>query len=164
MSKINSFCVINQMLQLEKLKGKKIVFACGCFDLLHYGHIEYLVGAKDFGDILVVGVNSDYSIERIKGRPPIFTSEQRSQVLSALACVDFVFIFDEDTVDKFLLELRPNVFAKGIDRIDYCAEMKTTSALGIQIEFIGESKRSSSSDILNKMFKRIEDRNGGMQQ
>jgi D-beta-D-heptose 7-phosphate kinase/D-beta-D-heptose 1-phosphate adenosyltransferase len=104
--------------RLEEIRqgGAKVVFTNGCFDLLHRGHVEYLKQARGFGDFLVVGLNSDSSVQRLKGEGrPYVPEEDRAAVLSALACVDYVCIFDEDTPLKLIKEFRPEVLVKGRD-------------------------------------------------
>ncbi|RMA97529.1 D-glycero-beta-D-manno-heptose 1-phosphate adenylyltransferase [Hydrogenothermus marinus] len=99
-----------------KKEGKKIVFTNGCFDIIHAGHVDYLEKAKALGDILVVGLNSDSSIKRIKGKDrPINPQEYRKKVLQALKPVDLVIIFDEDTPERLIKEVKPDILVKGGD-------------------------------------------------
>lgn len=102
---------------INKLKAdnKKIVFTNGCFDILHIGHVRYLKEAKKLGDILVVGVNSDSSVNKIKPNRPIIPEEQRSEILSSLETVDFVTIFSEETPYELIKYLKPDVLVKGGD-------------------------------------------------
>ncbi|MBN1327821.1 MAG: D-glycero-beta-D-manno-heptose 1-phosphate adenylyltransferase [Candidatus Cloacimonetes bacterium] len=94
----------------------KIVFTNGCFDLLHLGHIRYLKEAADLGDILVVGLNSDYSVKRLKGNSrPLQPQEHRAEILSALEFVDYIVIFDEDTPLNLIRSIQPDVLVKGGD-------------------------------------------------
>ncbi|HDI59575.1 MAG TPA: D-glycero-beta-D-manno-heptose 1-phosphate adenylyltransferase [Desulfobacteraceae bacterium] len=96
--------------------GRRSVFTNGCFDLLHAGHVRYLTAARALGDLLVVGLNSDASVGRIKGpRRPITPQEQRAEVLAALACVDRVVIFDEDDPLRLIQTIRPHILVKGAD-------------------------------------------------
>ncbi len=105
-----------KIIECEKEKGKKIVFTNGCFDILHAGHVDYLEKAKALGDFLVVGLNSDSSIKRIKGEcRPINPQEYRKRVLEALKPVDLVIIFDEDTPERLIKEIKPDVLVKGGD-------------------------------------------------
>ncbi len=100
----------------EKKQGKKIVFTNGCFDLIHRGHVDYLKKAKELGDILVVGLNSDESIRRIKGaQRPINSQEDRKAVLEELKSVDHVVIFDEDTPLNLIIAISPDILVKGAD-------------------------------------------------
>ena len=94
----------------------KIVFTNGCFDILHRGHVEYLQKAKELGDLLILGLNSDSSVKRLKGENrPINNEKDRAIVLSALECVDFVIIFDEDTPFELIKNLKPDILVKGGD-------------------------------------------------
>ena len=102
-----------------KKEGKKIVFTNGCFDILHFGHISYLRAAKSFGDILVVGLNSDDSVRRLKGDlRPINSQYDRAQILRELECVDFVIVFDESTPLNLIKQIRPDILVKGADYAD----------------------------------------------
>ena len=104
------------ILERERKKGKKVVFTNGCFDIIHAGHAHYLSEAKKLGDILVVGLNSDSSIKRIKGeRRPIIPQEMRAFLLSSLKPVDYVVIFDEDTPENLIKAIKPDVLVKGGD-------------------------------------------------
>ncbi len=97
-------------------KSKKIVFTNGCFDIIHAGHISYLNEAKSLGDILIVGLNSDNSVKRLKGEGrPIICEKDRAYVLSSLKPVDYVIIFDEDTPYKLIKEIKPDILVKGGD-------------------------------------------------
>ena len=104
--------------KLEPLKAasKRIVFTNGCFDLLHVGHVRYLKDAKDEGDILVVGLNSDKSVRQIKGpNRPIVSENERAEVLASLECVDYVTVFDEPNPLVTIETLMPHVLVKGAD-------------------------------------------------
>ncbi len=97
-------------------QGKKIVFTNGCFDILHAGHVSYLEDASTHGDILILGLNSDSSVKQIKGsKRPIISQDQRARVLSALACIDYVVIFDESDPGSLIEKVCPNVLVKGAD-------------------------------------------------
>ena len=99
-----------------KLHRQKIVFTNGCFDVLHFGHVKYLLEAKQLGDILVVGLNSDDSVRRLKGPSrPINGEKERAFVLAALSCVDYVTLFDEDTPENLIKSVRPDLLVKGGD-------------------------------------------------
>jgi len=100
----------------EKRKGKKVVFTNGCFDILHAGHVDYLEKAKKLGDILIVGLNSDSSVRKIKGKKrPIIPQEMRAKVLSSLKPVDYVVIFEEDTPERLIKAIKPDILVKGGD-------------------------------------------------
>ncbi len=98
-----------------KSHGKKIVFTNGCFDIIHVGHVRYLTEAKKLGDILVIGLNSDNSVSRIKPGRPVIPQEQRAEVLSALYMIDYITLFDEDTPYELIKEIKPDVLVKGAD-------------------------------------------------
>lgn len=99
-----------------KLHNRKIVFTNGCFDVLHYGHVRYLLDAKSLGDLLVVGLNSDGSVRRLKGESrPINGEKERAFVLAALEFVDYIVVFEEDTPEKLIETVKPDVLVKGGD-------------------------------------------------
>lgn len=99
-----------------KLHQQKIVFTNGCFDVLHFGHVHYLLQAKELGDVLVVGLNSDDSVRRLKGPSrPINGEKERAFMLAALACIDYVVVFEEDTPKELIETVRPDVLVKGGD-------------------------------------------------
>jgi len=130
----------------EQHSSKTIVCTCGCFEIFHVGHLECLEKAKELGDILIVGINSDKYIEERKNRKPIFNENERCEIIASLRHVDYVFLFDDPTFDNCLTELRPNYFAKGVDRTEVL-EQKTAAKLGIEIVHIGEKKRASATDL-----------------
>jgi rfaE bifunctional protein nucleotidyltransferase chain/domain len=104
------------IIQKEREKGKKIVFTNGCFDIIHAGHVDYLEKAKSLGDFLVVGLNSDESVKRLKGPTrPVNPVDQRKKVLQALKPVDLVIVFEEDTPERLIKEIKPDVLVKGGD-------------------------------------------------
>jgi rfaE bifunctional protein nucleotidyltransferase chain/domain len=105
-----------EIIQKEREKEKKIVFTNGCFDIIHAGHVDYLEKAKSLGDFLVVGLNSDESVKRLKGPTrPVNPVEQRKKVLQALKPVDLVIVFEEDTPERLIKEIKPDVLVKGGD-------------------------------------------------
>ena len=113
---IISRSLLAEICALLRNQGKKIVFTNGCFDILHVGHVTYLDAAKQLGDVLIVGVNSDDSVRRLKGPSrPINNESDRSMVLSALKAVDFTVIFDEDTPLELIEQLTPHILTKGGD-------------------------------------------------
>jgi len=122
---------------LAALPGRT-VFTNGCFDLLHVGHVRYLQAARACGDRLVVGLNSDASVRGLKGPSrPLVAEDERAEVIAALACVDFVTVFDEPTADGLLALLRPAVYAKGGDYTpDSLPEAPTVRAYGGEIAII----------------------------
>jgi D-beta-D-heptose 7-phosphate kinase/D-beta-D-heptose 1-phosphate adenosyltransferase len=98
-----------------KKEGKKIVFTNGCFDIIHIGHVRYLEEARKLGDILVIGLNSDKSVSKIKSGRPIIPEKQRAEVLSALYMVSYITLFDEDTPYQLIKDLQPDILVKGAD-------------------------------------------------
>ena len=115
-AKICSLGALQQKRKKWAKEGKKVVFTNGCFDLLHRGHVEYLAQARALGDVLIVGLNSDSSVRRIKGGGrPFVPQEDRAIVLASLAVVDYVVIFEEDTPYRLIQSLKPDVLVKGGD-------------------------------------------------
>lgn len=115
-SKIKNLEELKAIVESLKAKGKRIVFTNGCFDILHLGHVTYLEEARSYGDVLIVGLNSDTSVRRIKGpQRPIMPEWARARVLAALWAVDYVVIFGEDTPLRVIKELKPHVLVKGGD-------------------------------------------------
>lgn len=115
--KIKSRAELVRLLAERRAQGQRIVFTNGCFDLMHVGHTRYLQAARSLGDLLVVGVNSDDSVRALSKGPerPIIPAVQRAEVLAALACVDYVVLFDEPDPAKLIAELQPDVLVKGGD-------------------------------------------------
>ena len=102
--------------QWQKPEGRKVVFTNGCFDILHRGHATYLAQAREQGDLLVVGLNTDASVRRLKGPSrPVNSERDRAFLLASLACVDFVILFDEDTPEQLIHKVQPDVLVKGGD-------------------------------------------------
>jgi D-glycero-beta-D-manno-heptose 1-phosphate adenylyltransferase len=132
--------------------GKTIVFTNGCFDILHAGHVRYLAGAKQLGDILVVGLNGDTSVRELKGEGrPLNSQQDRAEVLAALGAVDYVIIFDEKRVDKLLREVRPRIYAKGGDYTVKSLDPDEFSALkeiGAKIEILPLLPGKSTSKLV----------------
>ncbi len=155
--KVRNLAQIKRIVQDYKQSGKKIVWTNGCFDLLHGGHVRYLEKARKFGDVLIVGLNSDESVRRLKGpERPILKQEERAEILSALEFVDHILIFNEENVSQHLKQIRPDVYVKGgdydIKRIDQ-QEKKVLMEYQAAIEFIPFVKGYSSSDIIKKIKK-----------
>lgn len=107
---------LKEVLNSERSKNKKIVFTNGCFDIIHRGHVEYLQKAKELGDLLILGLNSDLSVKRLKGENrPINKEKDRAIVLAALECIDYITIFEEDTPLELIKIVKPDILAKGGD-------------------------------------------------
>jgi len=115
-SKIKTQDELREIIDDLRMAGKKVVFTNGCFDLIHTGHVRYLKIARGYGDALVVAVNSDGSVGRLKGeKRPIMPQDERIEVLAALSMVDFVTVFEEDDPHRIIAELMPDVLVKGGD-------------------------------------------------
>jgi len=115
-SKIKKISSLDRISRKTRSRKMKIVFTNGCFDILHVGHVEYLKKAKSLGDILIVGLNGDKSVRKIKGDSrPINNGNDRARVLEALQCVDYITIFNDETPEKIIEILKPDVLAKGGD-------------------------------------------------
>jgi D-beta-D-heptose 7-phosphate kinase/D-beta-D-heptose 1-phosphate adenosyltransferase len=138
-----------------RVNGKKIVFTNGCFDILHAGHVTYLQQAKQLGDYLVVAINGDASISRLKGPGrPINNVEQRLAVLAGLGVVDWVVSFDDDTPNRLLRKLKPDVLVKGGDyTIDQVVGAELVHAYGGEVRVLGVVKDISTTKIIDRMVK-----------
>ena len=154
-SKIISRDQLHEELAGHKRRGERIVFANGCFDTLHVGHIRYLEGAKREGDVLVVGVNSDRSVCALKGAGrPILDEKARAQLVGALRAVNYVVIFDEPNVEALLETLRPDVHAKGTDYTSETVPERATAArLGIRVAIVGDPKDHSTREFFESVRK-----------
>ncbi len=135
--------------------GEQIVLTNGCFDLLHVGHIRYLRGAKALGGKLIVALNSDESVRRIKGEPrPLMPEEERAEIVAALSDVDAVVIFDEPDVRALIREIRPDVQAKGTDYTrESVPERDAVLACGGRVEIVGDAKEHSTSAFIAQLDK-----------
>ncbi|HXH23697.1 MAG TPA: adenylyltransferase/cytidyltransferase family protein [Vicinamibacterales bacterium] len=136
--------------------GRTIALANGCFDLLHVGHVRYLEGAAQEADLLVVAVNDDESVRRLKGEGrPILPAEDRAAIVAALRVVDYVVIFPEPTVAPLLEALRPDVHCKGTDyTADTVPERETVHAYGGRIAIVGDPKDHSTRELLARIGRR----------
>lgn len=144
---------LNSLIKNLKSQNKTIVTTNGCFDILHVGHVRYLQKAKSFGDVLIVALNSDKSVKKIKGESrPINNENDRAEVLSALRSVDYVVLFDEDSPINLLLQIKPDVHTKGADyTIETLPEAKEITEAGGRIEFISFVEGKSTTSIIEKM-------------
>lgn len=133
--------------------GLTVVLANGCFDLFHAGHIRYLAGAKALGDILVVGINSDEQVCKLKGPGrPYIPEEERAEIVSAFRPVDLVTIFPEPTVEALILAIRPDFHAKGTDyTTETVPEREIVRSYGGQVAIVGDPKDHSSTDLIKKV-------------
>ena len=148
----NNYSTINKI----KSEGKKIVFTNGCFDLLHVGHIKYLSQAKDLGDILIIGLNSDKSVKKLKGNNrPINSFEDRAKLLAALKSVDLVIMFEEQTPENLIKEIIPDVLVKGGDyNIEEIVGYQTVIDNGGQVKTLSFYEGYSSTNYIDKINKR----------
>ena len=138
-----------------QLAGKRVVFANGCFDTLHLGHVRYLDGARREGDVLIVGVNADSSVCALKGPGrPVLQESARMTLVAALRAVDYVVLFSEPNVETLLEFLRPDVHAKGTDyTLESVPERATASRLGIRIAIVGDPKDHSTRTFFESVRK-----------
>lgn len=138
-----------------RTKGSAIVLANGCFDLLHVGHIRYLAGAKELGNLLVVGVNSDRQAHALKGEGrPFMPENERAELIAALKCVDIVTVFDEPTVEQLIRDIRPDIHAKGTDyTTDTVPERDIIREVGGRVAIVGDPKDHSSTELIEKRGK-----------
>ena len=136
-----------------KEAGARIVFANGCFDVLHVGHVRYLTGARTLGDVLVVGINSDDQVALQKGAGrPVLPANERAEIVAALEPVTYVTIFDEPTVTELLLALKPDVHAKGTDyTADTVPERDVVRSYGGQVAIVGDPKDHSTTEIIARV-------------
>jgi len=142
-------------LEEPRSHGRSIVFTNGCFDLLHIGHVRYLAEARSYGDLLVVGVNTDASVRALKGpRRPLIPEAERAEMLAHLATVDFVTLFGEPTADALIEVVRPAIYAKGGDVIlERVPEAPTVRRLGGTIRIAGKVEEHSTSDIVERVLR-----------
>lgn len=133
--------------------GKTIVTTNGCFDILHVGHVRYLQKTKTFADYSIVMLNSDKSVRSIKGPTrPVNNENDRAEILCALSCVDYVVLFDEDSPQNLIAEIKPDVHTKGADyTVETLPEAKTIIDNGGRIEFISFVEGKSTTSIIEKM-------------
>lgn len=156
-SKIISRSEAARLVEEAEAFGKTVVFSNGCFDILHIGHIRYLQAARSLGDMLIVGVNTDDSVKRLKGpERPLNPEHERAEVLAALECVDFVTLFDEDTPIELIQAIKPHIHTKGGDyRPDSLPETETIKSLGGRIEIIRYDQTGTIGKSTTKLMDKI---------
>ena len=144
---IGTFC------EVLRKGGQKVVFTNGCFDILHAGHVTYLEKARSFGDCLVLGLNTDASVRRLKGSErPINNEQDRAEVVGALRSVDYVVLFGERTAETLIAKVKPDVYAKGGDyTLDTLPEAKIVQSYGGRVEFIDLVAGRSTSNVIEKI-------------
>lgn len=152
-SKIKNISELKKIIAFHKRAGKAIVFTNGCFDLLHYGHIKYLEEAKNKGDILVVAVNSDSSIKKIKGKKrPIVKQHDRLRIIAGLASVDYVIMFNENTPLNLIRDLRPDILVKGGDwKTNGIVGGKMVKSRGGKVITVPLLKKRSTTSLISKI-------------
>jgi len=155
-SKIKSLDVLALLIAAEQAKGKQVVFTNGCFDLLHAGHVKYLQKARGLGDLLVLGLNSDASVRRLKGaKRPLISEEERAHILAALYCIDYVTIFEEDTPLELIKVLKPQILVKGGDySLDGVVGRDIVEQYGGRVELVSFVDGKSTSNIIDKVLER----------
>ncbi|HJU54954.1 MAG TPA: adenylyltransferase/cytidyltransferase family protein [Pyrinomonadaceae bacterium] len=139
---------------IARKNGARVVFANGCFDILHVGHVRYLEGAKALGDLLVVGVNSDAQVREQKGAGrPFIPERERAEIIAAVRAVDFVTIFQEPTVEQLLLAIRPDIHAKGTDYTEETVpERDVVRSYGGRVAIVGDPKDHSTTEMAKKVI------------
>jgi len=152
-TKVKALQEITAIVTQHQKAGRKVVFANGCFDLLHVGHVRYLEAARALGDVLVLGLNGDESVRILKGPGrPLMKQEERAEVLSALECVDYLVLFDEVTAHGILEKLQPDIHAKGTDYTrETVPEKDTVLSYGGSIAIVGDPKDHSTQDFLRRI-------------
>ncbi len=136
-----------------RARGRAVALANGCFDVLHVGHVRYLEGARAEADVLVVGVNGDASVRRLKGEGrPVLPADDRALLVGALRAVDHVVVFEEDDVSRLLLALRPDVHCKGTDYTpDTVPEREVVRSYGGRVAIVGDPKRHDTRALLARI-------------
>jgi len=155
MGQVKSLNNVESTLAPLRAQNKKIVFTNGCFDLLHVGHVRYLQEARSLGDVLVVGINSDDSVKRLKGPTrPVQTEQDRAEILAALGAVDFTVIFTEDTPENLIHTVKPDILVKGGDwKIDQIVGGPFVIANGGQVMSLQFIDGKSTTKIIEKANK-----------
>jgi len=150
---LNCAAMVDECARL-KAAGKAVVFTNGCFDLLHCGHVSYLNFAREQGDVLVLGMNSDASVKRNKGDDrPINCEEDRAEVLAALECIDYVVLFDEDEPAELIESLVPDVLVKGEDWAHYVSGREAVEAAGGKVVLAKMVEGRSTTGTIEKVLK-----------
>ena len=156
--KIKSLAELKEITVRLQSSGLRVVFANGCFDLIHVGHTRYLQSASALGDVLILGLNSDASVMALKGRGrPLQTQAERAEILASMECVDYVLLFDALTVDGILNELHPDIHAKGTDYTkESVPERETVRAYGGEVAIAGDPKDHSTRDLINTILSKVQ--------
>ncbi len=151
--KIVSESQLQSLLSQHKAQKKTVVFTNGCFDILHAGHVRYLNAAKELGDILIIGLNSDSSVSALKGPTrPVNSEDDRAEVIAGLQAVDYVVIFGDATAERLVAMIKPDIYVKGGDyTVDKLPEAQVAAAYGGKTVLIPEVPGRSSSNIIKKI-------------
>ena len=152
-SKVAALDEVRRAVEEARRSGRSVALANGCFDVLHVGHVRYLQGARREADVLLVGVNGDASVARLKGPGrPILPAEDRALLVAALRAVDHVVVFEEDDVSRLLLALRPDVHCKGTDyTVDTVPEREVVRSYGGRVAIVGDPKDHDTSGLLARL-------------
>ena len=154
--KIKTIEELKKIISTLKKEKKKIVLANGCFDIIHVGHIRYLREAKKEGDILVVAVNDDISIKKVKDdKRPIISQIERAEIIAGIRYVNFVLLFSQKDVSSILLSLKPDIHVKGTDYTPFTVpEKEVVFSYGGEVKIVGDKKNHATKDIINLILKR----------
>ena len=153
--KIKKLNDLENIVEEDKKRNEKIVFTNGCFDLIHVGHIRYLYQAKNFGDKLIVAVNSDSSVKKLKGdNRPIINESERLELLSALEMIDYIILFHELNCKNLLNSIKPDIYVKGGDyTLDTLPEWSVVKEYGGIVKLVDEIEGKSTSALIEKIAK-----------
>ena len=156
--KVVGLKILQRTLARLKRQGRTVAFTNGCFDILHFGHVQYLEKAKGRDRVLIVGLNSDRSVRKIKGpQRPVVTQNARAAVLAALACVDYVTIFNEETPQKLIAALKPDVLIKGADwKGKKVAGSDVVRKYGGRVEYARYVPNCSSTNIIEAVLRKCQ--------
>jgi D-glycero-beta-D-manno-heptose 1-phosphate adenylyltransferase len=144
---------LDELIAQDRLAGRTIAFANGCFDLLHVGHVRYLQGAAAEGDRLIVAVNEDGAVARLKGPGrPAMPANERAEIVAAIGVVDYVVTFADDTVERLLRRIQPDVHCKGTDYlVETVPERAVVQSYGGRTAIVGDPKRHASRDLVKNI-------------
>ncbi len=159
---MNNFMTVDQFVPIReelKKKNKKVVFTNGCFDILHAGHVDYITKAKSFGDVLIVALNSDSSVTKIKGKNrPIVPLKERAFIISNLKAVDYVTVFDEETPYETIKKIIPDILVKGADwKVENIVGKDIVEAAGGKVETIEFVNFQSTTNIIKTILERFKE-------
>ena len=155
--KIGTLDEVRRRVEEARAAGRTVAFANGCFDVLHVGHVRYLEGARAEADVLVVGVNGDGSVRRLKGEGrPVLPEGDRALLVAAVRAVDHVVVFDDDTADALVAAVRPHIHAKGTDyTTESVPERETVRRHGGRVAIVGDPKDHATRDVIDEIARRF---------